>query len=157
MRLRNTAGMRAAFTLLVGGALASVTLYAVGANGSSPARSGAAPTNLPVPTNLQVLPRDIGPSELNRRMQQYNRALGVQCDYCHAGVDPVHLDYASDDNPKKLTARVMISMLETINGKFIAQLGDARYVDQVECGTCHRGNSEPPSFDPAAGDGGGDK
>jgi hypothetical protein len=152
MRLRNSAGVRAALLLSIGGALASGTLYAVEGNGSPAPQAGAAPTN------LQVLPHDIGSSELSQRMYGFNRALGVQCDYCHAqGADPDHPDYASDENPRKLTARLMLRMLDDINGKFIAQLGDARYVDQVECGTCHRGHSEPPSFEPAPGAGGSDK
>lgn len=152
MRLRNSPGVRAALALLVVGALASSALYAVDGNDSQEVQGGTAPTN------LQVLPHDIGRPELNLRMRQFNQALGVQCDYCHAqGAEPGQLDYASDDNPKKLTARLMLKMLNEINGRYIAQLGDARYIDPVGCGTCHRGNSEPPSFNPALGAGGSDK
>lgn len=149
--LRKSPGVRAALMLSICGPLAGGSLYAVDGNAFVASQAGAAPTN------LQVLPHDISPSELNQRMQQFNRALGVQCGYCHVpGAQPNHLNYAADDNPKKLTARVMIGMLDAINGKYMSQLGDPRYVDQVECGTCHRGHSEPPSFESAPGADGSD-
>src|SRR5206468_12229404 len=35
------------------------------------------------PKNLQVLPRDTSPQAVVAQMQQFTRALGVQCTYCH--------------------------------------------------------------------------
>jgi photosynthetic reaction center cytochrome c subunit len=65
-------------------------------------------------------------------MHSFLPALGVQCTYCH-----VQGDFASDDNPKKETARGMISMLREINAKF----PDGK--QRVSCYTCHRGQTLP--------------
>ena len=37
----------------------------------------------PAPKNLQVLPQDTPPQAVVAQMQQFTRALGVQCTYCH--------------------------------------------------------------------------
>ena len=37
----------------------------------------------PAPKNLQVLPKDTSPQQVVAMMQQFTRALGVQCSYCH--------------------------------------------------------------------------
>jgi len=44
---------------------------------------GPGPAAPPAPKNLQVLPKDTPPQEVLARMQQFTRALGVQCTYCH--------------------------------------------------------------------------
>ena len=50
-------------------------------------------------------------------------------------------DFASDDNPKKETARMMLSMAREINAKF----PDGKR--HVSCYTCHRGTkSQPPNL-----------
>lgn len=100
------------------------------------------------PTNLTVLPKDITAARLKALMKRYTQELGVQCGHCHVE-DPQshHLDYASDDNPAKQTARLMISMLSDINTKYLSQLGDPRYSAHVTCGNCHQGQSDPPAFE----------
>jgi tetratricopeptide (TPR) repeat protein len=40
------------------------------------------------PRNLQVLPKDTPPQDVVALMQQFTRALGVQCTYCHVQVTP---------------------------------------------------------------------
>ena len=60
------------------------------------------------------------------------------CSYCH-----VQGDFASDDNPKKDMARMMISMVKDINAKF----PDGKM--HVTCFTCHRGAEEPLTAPPA--------
>lgn len=116
-----------------------------------PAADGAAAreTSAP-PTNLRVLPRDLSRASLRSLMKQYERDLGVSCSYCHVeNRDTGNLDYASDENPVKETARLMIAMLDDINGKYLAQLGgDRRYAVPVTCGSCHQGRSSPPAFEP---------
>ena len=108
----------------------------------------------PKPTNLQVLPKDLTGDQVVDIMHKFEDQLGVDCDYCHAkntahkpGVG--HLDFASDDNPMKDRARIMIHMSEEINQRFIAQLKTPPAGQQVSCGTCHRGNAKPPAFVPA--------
>lgn len=82
-------------------------------------------------------------------MHQYNQDLGVSCSFCHAeGARAGHLDFASDDNPRKQTARLMIQMLDEINDKYLAQLDDPSYPVLVTCGNCHRGRFDPPDFEP---------
>jgi len=72
-------------------------------------------------------------------MRAFTVALGVQCTYCH-----VQGDFPSDDNPKKETARMMLTMAREINMKF----PDGKR--HVSCYTCHRGATEPATEPPAA-------
>jgi photosynthetic reaction center cytochrome c subunit len=86
--------------------------------------------------NLKVLPDD---ANLVPTMQMFVAALGLAdkggCNYCH---DPAQgASKASDANPKKLTARMMISMAKDINSKF----PDGK--EHVTCYTCHRGSTAP--------------
>src|SRR5437660_459438 len=74
------------------------------------------------PTNLKLLKPD---ANLRPTMQAFAAALGVQCAYCH-----VQGNFASDDNPKKETARMMITMAREINAKF----PDGQ--QHVRCYTC---------------------
>jgi photosynthetic reaction center cytochrome c subunit len=87
------------------------------------------------PKNLKVLPAE----NLQPTMQAFRAGLGVMCSYCH-----VQGDFASDDNPKKETARMMIRMAMDINSKF----PDGKR--HVSCYTCHRGEVEPKMAPPAA-------
>jgi hypothetical protein len=101
------------------------------------------------PVNLQVLAADTPSAELGRLMKGFERDLGVTCSHCHVE-DPAtrKFDYASDENPAKAQARLMISMLKDINDKYLAQLGgDRRYAVPVTCGSCHQGQSSPPAFE----------
>jgi hypothetical protein len=115
----------------------------------SDAKTESSETYAPA-TNLQVLPESISPSGLKSLMKQYERELGVSCSYCHVeDRESSVIDYASDENPRKHTARIMIAMLEDINGKHLAQLaGDRRYSEPVSCGSCHRGRANPQAFSP---------
>ena len=91
------------------------------------------------PKNLKVLT----PEELRSGvMTKYVAALGVGgqggCNFCHAAA-PAGKD--SDDNPKKLVARMMITMVKDINAKIVAGTGENK--EFVTCYTCHRGKTEP--------------
>ena len=101
------------------------------------------------PTNLKVLAKDVSTAELGRQMKRFETDLGVTCNHCHVQ-DPASrkFDYASDENPDKETARLMITMVQDINNKYLAQLGgDRRYTVPVTCGSCHQGQSSPPPFE----------
>jgi hypothetical protein len=101
------------------------------------------------PVNLQVLPKDMSGASVGKLMKRFERDLGVRCSHCHVE-DPKtqKIDYVSDENPRKQTARIMISMLTDINDKYLAQLGaDRRYAVPVTCGSCHQGQSSPPEFE----------
>ncbi len=100
--------------------------------------------------NLQYFPRDISRPALTQRMREFSFALGVRCQYCHAGGDGVSFDgvsFASDDKPAKIKARAMLQMVEQINDVSLARLpsrAEPRVV--VDCATCHRGVALPKSL-----------
>jgi len=99
----------------------------------------------PEPKNLKILVGQTGPQVIET-MRSFRTALGVQCTYCHvAGTGGGPVDYASDDNPKKEVARMMLTMAREINGKF-PQDGKRR----VSCYTCHRGAATPLTAPPDA-------
>jgi Photosynthetic reaction centre cytochrome C subunit len=101
------------------------------------------------PTNLKVLPKNISGEELDKLMHQYQRDIGQSCAYCHdQNPETKQINFASDENPAKDTARFMISMTNDLNTKYLAQLGDRRYADPFTCGNCHRGQVQPPAFEP---------
>jgi hypothetical protein len=100
-------------------------------------------------TNLQVLPKEIPKSELVSIMRNYAGDLGVRCGFCHTGGDPNTLqgvNFASDENDKKKTARLMIRMVQSINQDQLTKLGK-KPLPQVSCITCHRRNSDPRTID----------
>jgi hypothetical protein len=97
----------------------------------------------PPMTNLQVLPKDMPRPEVIARMQLFRQGLGVECAYCH--IDEGRggrTDYASDEKPPKITARVMMRLTDDVNAKLASGLGKANPVS-VGCITCHRGVSIP--------------
>jgi hypothetical protein len=108
----------------------------------------ATPVSHPKPTNLKVLPKDMSGDDVDRLMHRYRQYLGVPCGYCHEeNSQTKEIDYASDENPIKETARFMISMTSDINMKYLAQLGDRRYAEPLTCGNCHQGQVQPPTFE----------
>jgi hypothetical protein len=98
--------------------------------------------------NLQVLPRDTAYADLVLLMTRYSQELGVQCVFCHTQ-NPLtqQIDFAADDSPAKLTARIMIGMVRDINGKYLSQVSDRRYAVPISCGNCHQGQTFPPPFE----------
>ena len=96
--------------------------------------------------NLQVLPKDISDQKLDSIMQSYNKALGVNCNYCHvkvAGTD--ELDYVSDAKGEKKAARSMMLMTMEINKKYFGMerpvIGDS--LMRISCKSCHKGEPYP--------------
>ena len=84
--------------------------------------------------NLKIIKDE----DVRPMMGAFVRSLGVQCTYCH-----VQSNFASDENPKKETARMMITMAHDLNTKF----PDGK--THVTCYTCHRGKSIPETDPPA--------
>ena len=108
--------------------------------------STLAATPQKIDRNLKVLPKDISEGELAGLMVRYSRELNVQCQFCHTE-GPKGIDFASDESPAKLTARVMIGMLNDINTKYLAQVSDRRYAVPLTCGNCHQGQTTPPVYE----------
>ena len=105
---------------------------------------------MPKPVNLKVLPKDTSPDQLMKIMHGYSQALGVQCTFCHAQEAGAKFpNFASDAKPEKSTARIMISMTNEINAKFMSQIHDPDAMEEqktVACSTCHKGHNMPIPF-----------
>ena len=115
------------------------------ANGGAPAQR----CQIPAPTNLKVLPKDTTGPQVISIMRGFTGDLGVECTYCHAkNSETGRPDFASDANPMKDRARVMIKMATAINTEYLTQLADPKAGNPVTCGTCHRGMSKPEVFVP---------
>lgn len=110
--------------------------------------AGIAATGIPPkPRNLKVLPRDISDEKLDSIMNSYNRALGVDCSFCHAQAKnrTDSLDFASDELPMKEEARKMMRLTIQINKDYFYFDSTIRpeYLNVVTCLTCHRGDPMP--------------
>jgi hypothetical protein len=101
--------------------------------------------------NLKVLPADTPPRQVVGIMRGFAIGLGVRCTYCHVGEEGAPItsyDFASDEKLTKRKARVMLAMVQDINGKYLTELptDDAAAAPtrlQVQCRTCHRGQPRP--------------
>jgi hypothetical protein len=102
------------------------------------------------PENLQYFPKDISRQALTQRMREFSLALGVRCQYCHAGGNGISFDgvsFPSDEKPAKGKARAMLRMVDQINTTLLAQLPSrAEPKITVDCATCHRGVALPKSL-----------
>ena len=79
--------------------------------------------------------------EFQEEMNHMVQALGVSCGTCHT-----RGNFASDDNPKKITARRMLEMTKAINNQFFPdhkpKPGES-VLGRVTCYTCHQGQATP--------------
>lgn len=94
--------------------------------------------------NLKVLSKDISEKELDKVMDNFKIALGVDCNYCHArNPNNIDLDFASDRKPEKEIARKMMIMTSEINKKYFGFNQTEKDIQAVGCYTCHRGSERP--------------
>jgi Photosynthetic reaction centre cytochrome C subunit len=103
------------------------------------------------PSNLKVLPGNLTESQVRDIMEQWESDLGTDCSTCHvknpndlAPNGRPRFNFAADLKQEKATARVMYTMVQEINGKFLAQVPNSGL--PVTCGTCHRGHLSPEPF-----------
>lgn len=136
MRVRVLLGSVAIFALT----LATVVARPLAA---SPGQGGQA-----APKNLQVLPKDSTNGQVVTIMRTFTAGLGVQCTYCHVA------DRSSDENPKKVIARKMLTMEMAVNDQ-LKDIGEPAPAGQskVTCYTCHRGAEKPLTVPGAPGGG----
>lgn len=143
---------RTPFLVMVGVFLSCGCLSLQAQDPPPPAQAPAQHMQLPKPTNLKVLPKDISSDDLMKTMHGYSQALGVHCNFCHEVDAKTHKpNFAADTKEDKGIARTMIAMTQEINAKFMTQIHDpdAKPADKtVTCGTCHRGNQMPAQFVP---------
>ncbi len=100
------------------------------------------------PENLKVLPENISSKDLGNTMKGFAMGLGARCENCHVGEPNTPLDtfdFASDEKAMKRKARLMIKMVQEINGSFVPRLDEIEESQRVEvrCVTCHRGQRQP--------------
>ena len=119
--------------------LAIVWLSAVVITSGQTAGTPAAPPMAEqVFKNVQVL-KGIPVNEFMGTMGIFSAALGMSCEDCHAAGDADWSVYATD-SPRKQMARVMVTMMATINKTHF------RGRQVVTCYTCHRGTARPRSI-----------
>ncbi len=123
--------MRKIFSTLAAIALLSLVMFAQDKGGPPKGGKGGPPKNLKILT----------PENYMDNMRSFVPALGLAdkggCNFCH------EMDRSSDAKQEKVMARMMIGMVNDINGKF----PDGKV--HVTCFTCHRGSTEPLTAPPA--------
>jgi len=81
--------------------------------------------------------KGLTPSDFLGAMGVMTAALGYDCSNCHPGAGTDAMDWVTDSNPKKKTARRMVEMVAAINKQ---NFGGAQ---MVTCWTCHHGLDLP--------------
>lgn len=101
--------------------------------------------------NLQHFPKDISRETLVQRMREFSFALGVRCQYCHAGGDGISFEGVKFDNDEKTAkqkARQMLRLVDELNGRLLLTVPSrATPAVRVSCMTCHRGSPLPRTLD----------
>jgi hypothetical protein len=92
--------------------------------------------------NLKILPKNITEKELDKIMEDFEKALGVECNYCHVKKAD-ELDYVSDNKPEKEIGRKMMTMTTDINKRYFDFNKKANSIQAVTCYTCHKGTPIP--------------
>src|SRR6478752_3664804 len=98
--------------------------------------------------NLKVLPKNISEQTLDSVMHEFEKSLGVGCDFCHVkpADSTAQWDMALDDKPEKNIARKMIEMSNKINKDFFnatTKYGEENALLEIHCVTCHHGEPHP--------------
>jgi hypothetical protein len=70
--------------------------------------------------------------------KSFGVALGVGCTFCHEANN----QWDADSKDAKKTARIMVDIVAAINKEQMPKMPNAR-PPQIQCVTCHRGNSSP--------------
>jgi photosynthetic reaction center cytochrome c subunit len=91
--------------------------------------------------NIQVL-KGTSVDDFMGTMGIMSAAVGFDCSECHTNAGTDKVDWAADDNPKKLIARQMVTMVTAIN----KQNFNSRQM--VTCWSCHHGRDHPSTTPP---------
>jgi photosynthetic reaction center cytochrome c subunit len=81
--------------------------------------------------------KDLSVDDFLASMGVMSAALGYDCADCHPGAGTDSVDFVTDSNPDKKTARRMLEMLTSINKTYFA---GAQF---VTCWTCHHQQENP--------------
>jgi photosynthetic reaction center cytochrome c subunit/tetratricopeptide repeat protein len=97
--------------------------------------------------NVKVIPKNTPMREVIAMMRNFAGNLGVRCTYCHVGEESIPLsayDFVSDEKRPKQVARMMLQMINAINGQHLSNVpGRSSPELTVTCETCHRGVARP--------------
>jgi hypothetical protein len=85
----------------------------------------------PEPQNVQILQGMTGEEIWIYMEEHVSGAMGVSCQYCHDITN-----YSADPYPEKVSSRLMLTLVNDINGEFITRLPDWQG-NYVGCATCH--------------------
>ena len=123
-----------------GGGLLAAGITAAWLIGAGSAFAQPAPQEKPllaeqVFKNIRAL-KGIPVDDFMETMGLMSAALSFDCSDCHAGAGTDKVDWAAD-TPRKVTARMMVNMVATINKN------NFRGRQEVTCWTCHRNRDKP--------------
>jgi hypothetical protein len=102
--------------------------------------------------NCKVIPKNIDDEQMERLMHRMSHDLGSGCTFCHPftkpGVNPMRVDFVTDELPAKNIARKMMIMTDKINKKYFGFKNDYSLEAMnnklaLNCNTCHRGLPKP--------------
>ena len=119
--------------------LATVRVAAVRSPSGAEGEQTPAPTVVDSPT-VKVLTGLLAP-DFQEEMNHITQAVGGSCGTCH-----VRGNFASDENPKKVTARRMLEMTKAVNQQFFPDYkpkSGESVLGRVTCYTCHQGETTP--------------
>src|SRR5258708_16956954 len=86
--------------------------------------------------NVQAL-KGISVDDFLQTMGVMSAAIGFDCSECHFNAGTDQVKWEADDNPRKLTARRMVRMVQAINKDHFGNR------QNITCWTCHRGRDRP--------------
>lgn len=89
------------------------------------------PTAAEAYKNIQVL-KDLPATQLFPVMQEWNKSLGVTCEYCH-----VQGDFTKDTKPEHKATRAMVLLTNKLNAT------EPTLKKKMTCYTCHHGRALP--------------
>jgi len=101
--------------------------------------------------NLKVLPKKTTKKQLDSVMHHFTASLGVKCNHCHQyNAEQKSMDFVSDANEKKGTARDMMKMMQKLNKKYF-HVNNVKSLTadlEISCYSCHNGKAHPAKQPP---------
>jgi len=103
---------------------------------------GILTTVMVLANSIHAEPKYLKKEEVTKTMIEWNKALGVKCDFCHtANRSQTYKDLAGKTASKEELSALVHQRIAR------AMLGDMLYINQKEgknytCNTCHQGKAE---------------
>ena len=103
---------------------------------------GTLTTVMVLANSIHAEPKYLKKEEVTKTMMEWNKALGVKCDFCHtANRSQTYKDLAGKTVSKEELSALVHQRVAR------AMLGDMLYINQKEgktytCNTCHQGKAE---------------